>query len=229
VVMITPSSNLTGLILNKWQSILGTASVCTIVNRSTTYSITFAAAGTSNVSLGTGCVILPNTSMAFVWDEYDNLWSALLQPAQGSGLASSVSYKPTDPTGTTSTSRLMMGLGSTCTFTPDATGIVHVTVSGGLVNTTAGDGVYLSGQYGTGTAPINGAALTGTAWGVGADGDAHFKSNSGAELVPFSFTQVITGLAVGTAVWFDLALATDAGGTTAQVSNVTYTLIELAQ
>src|SRR5262249_30198578 len=44
--------------------------------------------------------------------------------------AASFSSTPTAPAGTTSTSLVMMGLGSTWTFKPTGTGLVHVSVTG---------------------------------------------------------------------------------------------------
>ena len=51
-------------------------------------------------------------------------------------LAASVSYKPSNPAGTVSATAVMMGLGSTCTFTPGLTGKVRVTICGTWYTTT---------------------------------------------------------------------------------------------
>jgi parallel beta-helix repeat protein len=140
--------------------------------------------------------------------------------------AASVTYIPADPTATTSTSLVMMGLGSTCTYAPKGSGSVLATACGVYLNTTSGVSVNMTGRYGTGTAPANGAAASGTKWGVGADANEHLKVGSTSTGSTFSFTQVITGLTAGTAYWFDVALASDAAGT-ASITNVTYSLAEL--
>ena len=72
---------------------------------------------------------------------------------------------PADPTGTTDTTGKMMGLAGA--ITPTYTGRLLIIVSGNLTNTTAaaGDGAKAQIRYGTGSAPSNGDALTGTAVG----------------------------------------------------------------
>ena len=71
---LSPSSSLTGMILAKRPGLIGAPARVMIVNRSTTYSVTFAASGTSNVSTGTSCVIFPGASMLFAWDLFESLW-----------------------------------------------------------------------------------------------------------------------------------------------------------
>jgi hypothetical protein len=73
-----PTSNLTGMIMAKWPGTLGQPARVAVVNRSATYSITFAASGTSNVATGANCVIPPATSMVFIWDEYESLWCPVI-------------------------------------------------------------------------------------------------------------------------------------------------------
>lgn len=62
--------------------------------------------------------------------------------------------------------------------------------------------VYL--DYGTGTAPANQAALTGTQKGAAAQVD-YFPTAS--KNFPFGVDTVISRLTLNTAYWFDLALA----------------------
>jgi hypothetical protein len=139
-------------------------------------------------------------------------------------LAASVSYTPADPAGNATGTLLMAGLGATCVFTPGLTGKVQVTCTGVILNN-AGDGSFLRGSYGTGTAPANGAALAGTKWGTGADSQLQVKGASASSGIPFSMTQVLS-LTAGTAYWFDVAVAENGGGTS-QVTNVVYSMTEL--
>ena len=122
------------------------------------------------------------------------------------------------PTGTVSTTSVMLGLGAS--ITPQATGRIFYCVSGSMGNDTTGDGVGITLYYGTGTAPGNGAALTGTAIGT----ILVFTALTGMLRSPFSAQAIITGLAVpaitsagrtGTAVpvWLDLAIKAVTGGT----------------
>jgi Pectate lyase superfamily protein len=187
VVMITPSSNLTGMVLNKWQSILGTASACTIVNRSTTYSITFAASGTSNVATGTSCVIPPSTSMAFIWDEYDNLWSP---PVTALPL---VLQESTGTTGYT----LVNGTGTIITWTPPSDGGLHrFTIFAGMHVTSTETGGQITANY---TLP-DGTATDHTVFAAGL--------GSGDDTVAQNFSLTVKA---GTAVSVEQATALSGG------------------
>ena len=85
-----------------------------------------------------------------------------------------------------------------------------------MFNATAiADGAKVQLRTGTGAAPTNGAALTGTACG----GNVNYIASTTAGKVPFSVTCVVTGLTLGTAVWLDLGLAAITAGT-ATIENV---------
>jgi hypothetical protein len=71
--------------------------------------------------------------------------------------AAPASFNPADPTGTTSTTGLiMMGCGATAVYTPKSSGNVNVDVNGSVQNTTAGDGIQIGARYG----PVAGPATT---------------------------------------------------------------------
>ncbi|MEM3846417.1 MAG: hypothetical protein QXV17_09625 [Candidatus Micrarchaeaceae archaeon] len=127
---------------------------------------------------------------------------------------------PANPTGTTSTTAVQMGLG--VTYTTATTGRLLVIVTGEAANNTAGDGATVQLSYGTGTAPSNGAAATGTAVGS----KISVTSNAASQTVPFALAYVISNLAVGNSFWFDLQVAAVTGGT-ASVSNLTVLIIEM--
>jgi hypothetical protein len=111
------------------------------------------------------------------------------------------------PTGTTSTTGLMMGLAGT--ITPTNSGTVHFSVCGDIANSALADGANVQLRTGTGTAPINGAALTGTIRG------SLIKHTSpvAATKFPFCTQWTVTGLTLSTAVWIDVGLAAVTGGT----------------
>jgi len=113
---------------------------------------------------------------------------------------------PANPTATASLVAVMAGLAGS--ITAQETGRVSVTISGDMANATATDGGAVQLAWGTGAAPANGAAATGTVVGGKATGTS---ATAGAR-VPFSLTQVITGLPLGTAVWLDLQFAAVTGG-----------------
>ena len=125
---------------------------------------------------------------------------------------------PSNPTGTTSSTGVMMGLAGS--ITPTATGRVLIVVSGSSVNSTALDGLKFQLRYGTGSAPANGAALTGTTI------SALVSTLTGATQIAFSTQAVVTALALNTAIWIDLSLSATTGGT-ASLSNISISAVEL--
>jgi len=132
---------------------------------------------------------------------------------------------PANPTGTTSTSGVMMGLAGS--ITPARSGIIHINISGNMTNNTiTAKGASAQIRTGTGTAPANGAALTGTAQGSAVSMLNPSDSRGGTITVPFSLNAIVTGLAVGIAVWIDINLAAITGGT-ASIANVNISTNEL--
>lgn len=128
---------------------------------------------------------------------------------------------PSNPSGTSSTTGVMMGLGAA--YTPTRSGVVYVRIRGGMNNNTAGDGANVKIYCGTGTAPANQAALTGTQKGAASQVD-YFPTAS--KNFPFGVDTVISGLTLNTAYWFDLALAAVTGGT-ATLTNLEVVIVEL--
>ena len=150
--------------------------------------------------------------------------TAIVAGSAGTVNAASVSYYPSNPAGTVSATAVMMGLGTTCVFTPKNTGKVRVTMCGTWYTAgTAVAGIF-GGRYGTGTAPANGVASTGTRFGTGTS-DSTPKTASTGNGMFFSITDILS-LAAGTAYWFDLAEASAAGDTT-ETGNIVCTIDEL--
>ena len=124
---------------------------------------------------------------------------------------------PTNPaTPATSAGFTMMGVGSTCTFTPNIQTTVRVTMSGNASNDTAGDGVILSLRYGTGTPPAAGAAVTGTR-PAGVSTSMSVGGNNGTnsfagEVYAFNMSGLAVSLVPGVPVWFDIAAQSQRGG-----------------
>lgn len=133
---------------------------------------------------------------------------------------------PANPAATASTSLVMMGLGSTLAYTPASSGLVLITVGGMFFSSTAAVAVTLTGRYGTGGAPANGAAVTGTRWPGAAD-PTFGATTAAAAGNPFSFTAILT-LVKGTAYWFDLALATANAADAASAANLFVSIAELS-
>lgn len=161
--------------------------------------------GWTRITSGTGAVL--NTD-----------WVAVYTAVQSSPGASSNTTSAA-PTGTASTTAVMMGIAGS--ITPTSTGRVTFTISGQMANNTVNDGATVQLRTGTGTAPTNGAALTGTQRGVS---QTH-TSLVAADTAGFSITVTVTGLTLGTAVWIDAALAAVTGGT-ASITGVTINAVE---
>lgn len=135
------------------------------------------------------------------------------------------SAQPADQTGNATATLKMNGLGSAaapCTITPTATGRVVFHVEGDVTNSIILDGISFKLVYGTGAAPANAAAATGTAI-TALRGPAVPVA---AQKQAFTAEGMATGLALSTAVWYDLQIADVTGGT-ASASNVTCTAHEI--
>jgi hypothetical protein len=152
-----------------------------------------------------------------------------LQWTAGTGFAcvkpvAAMAVKPAAPASTVSTTLVMAGVGGTATITPSATGRVLITASGDCYTATAVVGIIVGLYHGTGGAPANGAAVTGTADGAA----VHGRSSGTTALValPFSITWVVTGLTVGTPIWIDLAFDTQNVADAANLADLTMTAVE---
>jgi hypothetical protein len=136
-----------------------------------------------------------------------------------------VSRTPADQTALASATYVMNGLGAIasvpCALTPLVTGRVLVMISGDIVENATAQTATLQLSYGTGAAPANGAAVTGTQTG----GQLAWVSLTGQLTQTFALTNIITGLTVGTAYWFDIAGKSSAG--TVQLTNLNFAAVEL--
>jgi hypothetical protein len=121
---------------------------------------------------------------------------------------------PANPTGRASATAAMMGLAGS--ITPQVTGRLKIEVTGSVTSGSNGGGGTIQIRYGTGTAPTNAAALTGTAAG----NPVIFDQGSANDRILFTCIGYVTGLTPGTAVWIDLSLASNGTGTTT-VSSLT--------
>jgi hypothetical protein len=140
------------------------------------------------------------------------------------GQAAPAGFTPADPLGTASTTLVMMGLGAACAYTTAGSGVVLVNVTGTATTATAVQTVTIGGRYGTGTAPANGDAVTGTRFGGAADGTVQ-PPTAGA-YTAFALTAILT-LVPSTPSWFDIAISTGNAADSASISNVSMTFAEL--
>jgi hypothetical protein len=152
-------------------------------------------------------------------------YQAVPVAAGGTGVTSlptSSQSTPGNPSGTASTIGVMMGLAGG--IIPAVRTKALVIISGTIFNPTAiADGGKTQIRYGTGAAPANGDALTGTTAG----GLVQYVAATTAEKTPFSVNAVLSGLTPGTPYWLDLSLAAIVGGT-ASISDVSISSVEVS-
>lgn len=168
-------------------------------------------------------VDIDDTSMAATGTT-KQLTFAQLQTFVKAGPVSAQAY-PGNPAATASTTLVMMGLGGSCKITPGSSGKILLGISGVAFTNTAAVNFTFGGRYGTGTAPVNGAAVSGTRWGGAADLTA--KGGTAGVGIPFGLTDLVT-LTPATAYWFDIALLTSAGADTAVVNTLSFTAAEIS-
>lgn len=139
--------------------------------------------------------------------------------------ASPVSIVPANPTAFASTAVEMLGIGGTVKFTPTGNGhvFVYITCIGTLGTSTTN--LQLGARFGTGAAPANQAANTGTSFGSGSS-DITQRINVSTAGLDYSFQQVLT-LTPATQYWFDLAMMTPSLSNVGTVTNIVATFIEL--
>jgi hypothetical protein len=167
------------------------------------------ALGTPSSGVGTNLTALNATNLGSGTVPFARL------PVAGRG-----TIAPAGPAGTTSTTQVMMGLAGS--VTPVTSGNILVNVTGYFFQATGTNGCEAQIRTGTGAAPTNGAAATGTTRGSAVQANPMATSQT----IPFSSTAYVTGLTLSTAVWLDIGLRTMTAGNCTPGS-VTITGIEL--
>jgi hypothetical protein len=200
--------------LPSWQAGSSSASITvgtTTVNSGTTNNILYNNAGT----LANGTIASFHTAGAGIaFSGTTNLTiSQALTNATFSGGAGS-------PTGTTSGAGVMMGIGVTCKITPVYSGRMQVMIYGTAANTGAGNQTGITLRYGSGAAPANAAAATGTAIST----TISPLASTANQVLPFSLPAIVTGLSTGTSYWIDLQVSATAG--TSTINNPGCTMME---
>lgn len=123
----------------------------------------------------------------------------------------------------------MAGLG--VLITPQRSGNIFAHFSGIIVDATsvtAGDGISYEISFGTGAAPGNNAAATGTQFTPGQSYIANVAPGAAANVnIPFNIQALITARILGTQYWFDLAQKALGHVSQYGFSLLTVTLVEL--
>ncbi len=133
-------------------------------------------------------------------------------PSGSGGTYASLNSFPIDPTGTTNTGTFeMAGLAhapNSSSITPGATGKVTVIVSGAWDNTVANAEIIFRLSYGSGAAPSNGDAATGTVIS-----NVRTLKQVAAGRNSFSIQGLADGLSLSTPYWIDLQYHAIVSGT----------------
>lgn len=119
---------------------------------------------------------------------------------------------------TSSSTFVMSGVGSTCTVTPAFSGTVIILSA---FNLHPSSGMQITMCYGTGTAPAQGVAITGTA----IFSATNVLSFTGTVINPTSLCAMVTGLTLSTAYWFDFAVQSTSGS--GSISNASFFAAEI--
>jgi hypothetical protein len=123
------------------------------------------------------------------------------------------------PLTTVSATFVMLGLGQA--FTPQSTGGFLFLINGEFENLTVNDSAELNIAYGSGAPPNGGAAPVGTV--ITSNVEVLLPSGG---IIPFALTAYVGGLTIGSPYWLDMQFSAPGGGT-AQLANMTVTIIEL--
>lgn len=116
---------------------------------------------------------------------------------------------------------LMLGLGFT--YTPTKSGALLIAIQGSL-GANAVSLPIVQAAYGTGTAPVNGAAATGTIFANSQQAGFNVPAINDRNLA--NLLGFITSLTVGTAYWFDLQGANINAGDTCFFDGASITIVE---
>ncbi len=149
---------------------------------------------------GTDKVLVSNANGQTSWKIAANYQSGILNPAANSGAAP-----------------LMCGLAGS--ILPTKTGRVLINISGEFVSDDTATDTLFSIKTGTGAAPTNGAANTGTSQQT-----VSRRASSATLRIPFSFNAMII-LTPLTTYWIDLATINNSSGSV-QLFNVSISVIE---
>ena len=118
----------------------------------------------------------------------------------------------------------MLGCGLIAGFgiTPVRTGRIAAIISGTLTSSTANAQINITGRHGTGAAPANGVGATGQLWAT----TQHYFTSTAKDVNGFTVLGGNVGLALNVPLWFDISVASPAGGVTT-IADVQSLLFEL--
>lgn len=129
---------------------------------------------------------------------------------------------PGNPSAVTPGTSTAQMLGLAGAITPVASGRVWLQITGTALIASTTNGATFQCKFGTGSAPANAASSTGTSIG---NATALLAGATTAK-TPFNCGGVITGAALATALWLDVAVLNTTGSQAVTVTNVTVAAYE---
>ena len=151
-------------------------------------------------------------------------WCGQYQSSPPPALMPAVSgVAPTQPA-IAVTAEVMLGLGLVTGFsiTPIRTGRIAAIMCGTVTSSTANAQINITGRHGTATAPANGTGATGQLWAT----TQHYFTSTAKDVNGFTVLGGNVGLALNVPLWFDVSVASPAGGVTT-IADVQSLLFEL--
>jgi len=197
-------------------TLVGNAAVNTFTSTNTVSTGTFSFPTTANsLKLCSGCTTFRNPAGTFGYAITTSALTAnrtltlpLITQTETLAVVPQSTFTTNSTTQTTTSTTFLMG-GNTATIKPRVTVNIKIFLSGTVASSLLGDGCQIKIQYGTGTTPTGGSAVTGTTAGLAQTIDSGVGGANAAE----SIITGATGLTVGTAYWIQPAYAADTGGT----------------
>lgn len=152
-------------------------------------------------TLGADLTLKGDNSVTLYYDATTSRWRAM---AVATPSFATYQATPADPTGQTPASPgVMMGLAGS--ITPKATGKVQVIISGIMKLGTAQRTANIELRMGTGSAPANNDASTGTKYG--ATSQIVLSTGTGSnQQYQFVVQAIVSSLTIGTAYWIDICI-----------------------
>lgn len=147
----------------------------------------------------------------------------VIQNPTSTSIVGGSTYQGTSKTSSTAQSTHKMA-GFAGSITPIKSGKILIRVIGDITQNTSSRGASVKVNYGTGSAPADGDADTGTQ--VGPDINIA-QTGATAFTVPYSAGGIVTGLTIGTTYWIDCAHRITLGGGISTLANSQIEIIEL--
>lgn len=134
----------------------------------------------------------------------------------------STTSTPANPTAFAPGTAAYVMVGLAGAITPVGSGRIYVSITGNALVGSTTNAALIACRFGTGAAPANQAAVTGTQIG----NPVEYLAAGTTQVSPFACGGVITGNTLATALWLDLAVKNITGSQTITLTNITVAAYE---